>query len=261
MGNSGPAVAGTGGSSTGGFSFAMPIGNLPNWTSVVQEDFNTPCAAGGFRAAYPAMTTIDVTPDTSGVGQYNDKTISVANSLLTLDIGWNATDAKYYGANVLFRRYAGQNGGKITWRMHSDTFPHWKIAPLWWSVADTWTMGEIDVAETGSIGGAMSINVHNVTGTPAVNVYHRDVPGITTAADHVIDAEWTPYNSVSPYMKFSVDGVQVGYTTDLNGFPTNPMHFRFQVEVADLSGNTTPATTDKGKIFIDWVKLYTYSGT
>lgn len=242
-------------------SNALPVGNIiPNWTQVVAEDFNTNCAAGGFRAAYPAMTTIDVTPDTSHIGEYNDKSISVASSLLTLDIGWNATDSKYYGSNVLFRRYAGQNGGKITWRMHTDSFSKWKMAPLWWSVADVWAQGEIDFPETGSIGGGMSINVHNVNGSPGTNVYHVDVPTLTTAPDHIYDMEWAPYNSATPYMKFSVDGVQVGYTTNLNGFPTNPMHFRFQVEVADLSGNTTPLTTDKGKIYIDWVAMYTYSG-
>lgn len=235
----------------------LPVGDLPGWTQIVAEDFDTDCASGAFRATYPAMTTEDNIHDTSGIGMYRSTGISVHNSMLDVLVGWDGTD--YRVAKILPNRYAGQLGGKFTIQIHCDFVAQYKVIPiLIWSARDVWADGEIDFYENG-IGNPtqpLTIAFHTV-GNPSQG-NQTTVPGLFTGpATHVVDFEWVPTTPGS--LTASFDGVVVRTTTNAAVIPILPMRWIIQIEVADTSGATTPSQSNTGHVYLDWVAQYTYT--
>jgi lysophospholipase L1-like esterase len=272
------ATASSGGPTTPNDPLAMPVGNLPGWDQIMKNDFLTPVASPNFKTVYTTMATADGYGDTAwnasarnnggvanvaGSGWYSNKTLSVSNSQLVIDVGWDAVMQKNLVANVYPNSWAGQIYGRVDFRMHMDNVSGYKVCPIWWSTRDVWEDGEIDFPESGSLGGTFAANVHKVNqpGLAGDNILHVDpVKNPTTAVayrtqtDQVYSHRWTPTE-----ISFWINNVKVASTTNQLGFPTHTMRFSFQIEAANLSGTTAIPQTNKGKVYIDWVTMYSYN--
>jgi hypothetical protein len=245
---------------------SLPIGNIaPHWTQVVAQDFDTPATAGNFLTTYPGFAAFDGFTDTSKQGTYSKNILTAHDSMLDVFIHYDGATDKRYVACVMPNAYNGQISGKATFQMHMDNILQYKIVPLWWSNAaggGHWSDGELDFPEGGIGRGPFAVNLHNAVGNPSQNVVSYTVPNSSTGPTHIYDLEWVSSANaagVTPYVKCSLDGVQVVYTTNQTCIPVNPMRLEIQMEVADLSGNTIPDTANQGHVYIDWIAQYTYS--
>lgn len=104
---------------------AMPVGDLPGWTQLYSEDFNTPVVAANgdtFLGKYPNMAAYNGFTDTSGKGTYDasNATLTAHNSLLDIFLHPGSGNTRYVAA-VMPYGYTGQTYGRLTMRMHSDT--------------------------------------------------------------------------------------------------------------------------------------------
>lgn len=104
---------------------AMPVGDLPGWTQLFTDDFNTDVVAANgdtFLGKYPNMAAYNGFTDTSGKGTYDasNATLTVHDSMLDIFLHSGSGTTRYVAA-VMPYKYIGQTYGRITMRMHSDT--------------------------------------------------------------------------------------------------------------------------------------------
>lgn len=140
--------------------------NLPGWTLVMDEGFDTPCSEGQFLSKYPnfaayANGTADTWAQAHGGGsQYRTDNISVANSTMYVRVYANSSGS--YGAAILpiwpgKSAYQGYTYWRRDIRARCLNPVAWqKIADLFWPDSNVWNDGEIDFPEgnlNGTVGG------------------------------------------------------------------------------------------------------------
>ncbi|WP_203834315.1 glycoside hydrolase family 16 protein [Winogradskya humida] len=230
---------------------AMPVGNINAWKQIFSDDFNQNVPLGSFPAAVSNKwgAYADGWTDTSKNGTYApSKVISVKNGVMDMNIrtedGKSLVSApvpKINGANA----GEGQLYGRYAVRFRSDKLAGYKIAWLLWPDSDQWGEGEIDFPEAdldGKIWGFM----HHKNKPMDQDWYETKS---ATNAWHTAVLEWHPN-----YVRYLLDGVQIGKSTDVSKIPSTPMHWVLQTET-NLDG-VKPAAAVAGHLQIDWVAVY-----
>lgn len=246
---------------------SMPVGNLPTFTQIVAQDYNTPIAlndasGANIETVYPGHKAYDNFQDTSKNGWYDKspKTVYVANSNLILNCHWDTVLGRPSVAYVAPNGYTAQQYGKWTWRMRAPVGANvmeYKIVPLFWPGSNVFGDGEWDFPENG-IGSItdVQINLHTATVANASQGNGTTVSGIKVSDWHTYDVEWTPTQA-----KFSIDGiVRRTITSSSIAWPPGTFRWGLQSECANLTvGSTPPATTSLGVVYVDWFTQYTYT--
>lgn len=244
---------------------ASPSASL--WRLVFDDTFDRTVAKGHFMDGSPdgshtadgRYTAFKVSwPDTSRHGTYGDSSIiSIGNGVLDEAVysdasGWGHT------ATLTVQPTGGSSkggllGARSLIRVRADLLPGFKGVPLWWpddaTNNDMLTYGEIDGPE-GPFNALPKFYMHRVQGTSSGDQYIASAPaGTTWQAWHEYVTEWIPGTSV----RYFVDGVQVGYTTER--IPNTAFHFNLQFETNTGSG-PWPAANVAGHIQIDRVQVW-----
>jgi hypothetical protein len=264
---------------------AFPTGDLPGFTYMGGEDFNTNVALGSAASVYPMVGGYDFSEDTSKnlgrpVGQRgiyrSSRTASVSNSILSMDLHYDTTDAAYYVCAVTpdFEPGWGQLYGKWSNRFRFDPASivggQYKVAYLLWpaltsgnvdsrgiTIYNAWDYGEMDLPEgtndtTGYIhfaGGSVAGQTTN--SRPHGNAAVYENTGFSLLDWHTYSMEWKPGQ-----VQFLVDEV-VKLTHTGSGVPFEKMFWALQAETW-LSG-TAPATTSSRTAQIDWIAQWAYT--
>lgn len=230
----------------------MPVGDLPGWKQVFTDDFATPVPLGKFPSAVSTKWDAYPTgwPDTSRNGVYSpSKVISVRNGKLNMYL--HTENGKHLVSAPVPKIPGGvgsQGGllyGRYAVRFRADPIPGYKVAWLLWPDSENWSDGEIDFPEG------------DLTGKVWAFMHYRNAPRSQDAYGtraifkswHTSVVEWTPTS-----VKFILDGVTIGTSTDTRKIPNKPMHWVLQTETA-LDG-TVPSNTAAGNVEIDWVTAY-----
>lgn len=247
---SGASAAGTAAAPSGQ---AMPVGDVGRFTQIFKDDFTRNVALGSFGKANATSWGAydDGWKDTSKNGTYSpSKVLSVKGGVLDMNIHTengvhmvSAPVAKINGAG----RPEGQLYGRYVARFRSDNLPGYKIAWLLWPDTDNWDDGEIDFPEA-NLDGRIEGFMHHKGAPREQDAYSTEV---STRGWHTAVLEWTP-----EYVRFELDGKQVGKSTDRKLIPSKPMHWVLQTETA-LSG-PAPAAKVAGHVQVDWVSVYKY---
>jgi hypothetical protein len=234
---------------TPGADNTMPTGNLPGWTQTFTDDFTTPTTTGGFAAAYASKwTTYNGFTDTSGLGTYDNKAMTVHDGALDEALSKTADGITHVAAlgPLTTTKWAGQTYGRFSVRFKADNLPGFKTAFLLWPDSNIWNEGEIDFPE-GPLNGTMW-GYNHCPGNPTINCTYTDT-GITQGTGyHTLTIDWKPTS-----LSFTIDGRTTNTTT--TNIPTKPMHWVLQTEA-----NGAPITTN-GHLQIDWATTYTYNPT
>jgi hypothetical protein len=250
----------------------MPHGSLPGWTVVVQEDYSAPLARSDSSGAtvesvYAGHRAFHGFPDTSTNGTYDKTPRTVYQQMfdgadcLVLDCHHDPASGRFLVASVVPGGYDHhQRYGKwtIRFRAPGDVGLDYKfIAQLFWPGSNVYGDGEWDIVEN-VIGSTadLQINPHTATlahashpnGTPAV--------GLNLLDWHTADTEWTPAG-----VTISMDGAVVRTLTP-GSVAIPPGTFRVEQRAETFpstKGSPPPATTSRARVYIDWVKQYTYT--
>lgn len=245
----GPTTPSTGGGGTTAApsGVAAPLGNLPQWRQVFVDDFTTPVARGAFPGPYASRwLSYHGFPDTRRGGDYNQGIIAVANGALEMNLhSVNGRAQVAAPVPLVNGRWGGQTYGKFSVRFKSDSLPGYHAAWLLWPDSENWNEGEIDFPE-GDLGGQIEGYVHCI-GNPSANCGWTHT-GTPFTGWHTADIEWTPQR-----VTFTLDGRQVLTSTHV---PHTPMHWVLQTE----SGSSRVDPAVAGKVQIDWVSIYTWTG-
>jgi beta-glucanase (GH16 family) len=230
---------------------AMPVGNVGAWTQIFTDNFTTNVATGQFPGAVAGKWAAynDWWKDTSKFGTYMpSKVVSVHDGVMDMHLRTEAGVAmvaapipKLNGPGMP----EGQLYGRYTVRFKSDTMPGYKIAWLLWPDSYDWNDGEIDFPEAaldGSIWGFM-----HYRNAPMSQDWYRTSSMVNVW--HTATVEWHP-----DYVRFLLDGVVIGTSTDRSKIPNTPMHWVLQTETAIT--DHAPAANVAGHLLIDWVAAY-----
>jgi len=230
----------------GGSGEAMPVGDLPGWHQVFMDDFSNPLAAGQFPGPYSAKwTAYNGFYDAAHVGYYDQRAISVHDSFLDFYLHTeNGRPIIAAPSPVVTAPWIGQQYGRFTVRLKSDSLPGYKASLLLWPDGNNWDKGEIDFPEGGLDGTMWGFN--HCVNNPSVNCYNIDTQTAFTNW-HTLTLEWSPGR-----ISYLLDGNVFGTTSE--SVPTDPMHWMLQTQ----AGTTAPAATTAGHLLIDWVAVYTY---
>jgi hypothetical protein len=224
---------------------AMPVGDLPGWTQVFADDFETEVPIGRFPGAvygsrwgsYP-----DGWHDTTGRGTYMpSKVLSVRDCALDYYIhterGVHMVAAPTpkvpvgaYGRYELRFRAASLHGYKTAWLLWPDS----GLQP---------DDGEIDWPE-GNLDGIMKAYHHYADPSGGQDWFHTDA---TYARWHTATTIWEPGR-----ITFLLDGQVFGTSTKL--VPDKPMHWVLQTETS--TDGSMPDNSTAGHVRIDWVVAY-----
>jgi hypothetical protein len=229
--------------------------DLPGWTYLFGESFDTNAAAGRFLTTYPEWDAYKTGwPDTSKRGTYDVNQLSVKSGVLHIVMGEGA-DGKPRTA-VPYPLINGRNSadpsnqlyGRYEVRFRSDPVEGYKTAFLLWPKSEVWPRdGEIDFPE-GSVDGTIAAFMHRQDGTSGSDqdAFSTDV---TYSSWRVATIEWSPKK-----VRFLLDGQLVGEST--KRIPDTPMRWVLQTETC-LGGCVIPADA-RGSVQIDYVKVWKY---
>lgn len=232
-------------------STALPEGNLPGWTQTFKEDFNSPLSAGGFPGSYSNQwLSYTGFTDTFKNGDYDQSILSVKDGKLNAYLHTGADGRPKTAAPVplVNGQWGGQQYGRFSVRMRTDSLPGYKTAFLLWSDENNWNDGEVDFPE-GQLNGTVN-GFNHCVGNPTQNCMVAET-GAKFTDWHTYTIDWTPSK-----LTYYVDGVAVGSTTE--SIPTAKMHWVMQIETAD---GMVPSKTTAGNVEIDWATIYAYTPT
>ncbi len=229
----------------------MPIGDIPGWHQIFDEDFNTNVPTGSFPGSvYASKFTAypDGTQDTAGhqgapSRYYPSKVASVSNGLLNLYL--HTENGTPMAAAILPALPGNHLYGKYTICFRSDTLPGFKVAWLLWPNSGNWPHdGEIDFPESG-LDETIKAFMHHLNGASGSD---QDAYNSTASYTswHTASIEWSP-NEVN----FILDGQSIGTSTAR--IPDTPMQWVLQTESCLP---TCPTATTAGKLQIDWMTAY-----
>ena len=231
------------------------------WQLIFSEDFNTPAAEGQFEAVYPRMY---VYPwgydDTSNNGHYDPSILSVHDGYL--DVFIRTTNGIHRvaafgpclsttGDNpVDLDCQQNQLYGRYEIRARADSMHGYKGAWLLWPKSEVWPRdGEIDFPE-GDFDSTIAAFMHRQDGVSGSDQDAYPTGAVWTTW-HTYTTEWAPDS-----LKFYLDGVLIGHST--SRVPNTQMRWTVQNETT-LDG-FEPADSVSGHIYIDWMRVWSYSG-
>jgi hypothetical protein len=234
----------------------VPISYTPgaSWVPLFSDDFVTAAAEGSFlsNAAYSKKWQAypNTYKDTSGAGTYEPGVLGASNSCMFMSLGTVGGVVQVCAPAPIINgdgnAYHGQLYGRYDFCFKADSgLSGFKTAWLLWPDSEVWADGEIDFPE-GDLGGSIGGFVHNVTGSPSVNVDSASTSAPYTEW-HTGTIEWSPSAVI-----FALDGRVVMTCTNNVGIPVNPMHFIFQTE----TDGGAPPVSSKGNVYVDWVVIY-----
>jgi hypothetical protein len=250
---------------------AMPTGNLPGWTQVFSDNFQTSVPVGGFSGCNSGSSIMTSTctglpstvssqlfaypdgwTDTSGNGTYSpSQVLSIQNGML--DYYLHTTDGVHMVAAVVPKIPGGVDDGGLQYgayaiRFKSDLIPGYKAAFLLWPDSGTWPQdGEIDFPE-GDLDSNFSAFMHQL-GASSGSQQDAYTTSDTFQEWHTAVIEWTP-----TMCRFILDGQVIG--TSISLIPNTPMHWVLQAETA-LSGS--PSDDVSGHVDVAWIAAYSPS--
>jgi hypothetical protein len=223
-----------------------PVGDLPGWTQVYAENFNTPATAAAVENTY---SHIAVYPDGSGDGKYQAENVSVANGMLQIALHYVGGQGQ--GAALVIKPTSGdawgQTYGRYSARVRADYLPGFGSAMQLWPSDDVWEHGETDYPE-GDFSDQLNAYNHEVSSTPGVNSLVLNT-GASWQDWHVVTTEWSP-----TAMKFYLDGTLIGQDTE----NVSSSERNWIIQAAEHGDGS--ATNVTGFLQIDWVAVWTYAG-
>lgn len=245
---------------------STPIGrtNLPQFTLIFDEDFNTDCAEGQFLNvygsrfyAYPSTGRTTYGKNANTGDHYATSWISVVDGEMVIRMN-RGPDGKCWGAAPFPKLqtkwpYSSMLYGRVEVKVRATTtVPGWKIAPELWPDSDVWPRdGELDwpdMSLTGNVGGFY----HYMNGTSG-----SDQNQITVSPSKKIDVprlfviEWKP-NSLSVFLD---DVLIKQYTSRVL---SSPMHYIFQCE--NRVDPTQPALNGPDCfVFVDHMSVWSWT--
>lgn len=220
-------------------------GDLPGWTLLLDEPFDTPCALGAWPgtyyghnfSAYPlGWQDTANSQNRTGIpgGVYDPGIISVHDGML--DVWVHSSGGTHWVAVPTVTPGGVSNflGMRTLLEFRCDSMHGYKAAVLLWPGSNQWPKdGEQDFPE-GDFDRTISAFIHKQDGYPqaAFNT-------TKTYTDwHTAELEWIAGTST----KLWLDGVLIGTVTD--HVPSTPMHWVIQIETS-LSG-IDPAMSTAG---------------
>jgi hypothetical protein len=227
----------------------MPQGDLPGWRQVFTDNFAAPVPLGNFPTAVSSKwTAYDNGPDTFGNGWYApQKVISIGNGMMNMHLhtenGRHLVSAPLPIIPGHANAYHGLTYGRYAVRFRADAVAGYKTAWLIWPDSDNWADGEIDFPE-GTLNGRIEAFMHH-RGNPQAQDHFPT--NSTYAGWHTAVIEWTPQS-----VRFILDGVTIGTSTNSALIPNKPMHWVLQTETTP----TGPTDTATGNVQIDWVAIW-----
>ena len=239
---------------------AMPTGNLQDFTLLFTDDFSTDAAEGTFLTKYTRWRAYPNTyKDTSGRGTYEPRVISVANSIMTMALRYEAASGRFLCAapepKINGAGARGQTYGRYSVRFNVPTASRgYKTAWLLWPDSNNSAEGEIDAPE-GDLDGVDTIHAysHDVQGVHSHNAFSSNT-GVRYVGSgwHTMDIVWKPSG-----VTFFLDGRNLGTAPKL-GTPVTPMHWILQSET-ELDRSFALPTTARATIQVDWVAVWKYT--
>jgi len=230
----------------------VPIGDLPGWTQIFADDFQTNVPLGSFPAAVSGTwwAYLDGWKDTSQHGTYfPSRVVSLHDGMMDV---WLHTEGGQHLVAALGPSLPGataQRYGRYAVRFRADPLPFYKTAWLLWPASGNWPHdGEIDFPE-GDLDTGICGFVHHQGATTGSDQDAFNCPFARYDAWHVAVIEWTA-NAV----RFLLDGQVVGTST--SRIPNTPMTWVLQTETADPMHGGEPSDDTEGHILIDWVAVY-----
>lgn len=233
-----------------------PDDDLPGWTLIVDEPFDTPLAAGLFPGPYAAnfskypkgwSDTARSQGKRGGVYGGADN-ISVHDGMLDLWIHTEAGTHWVSAPTIVPGGVSNWTSLRVEIRWKTDRLPHYKTAWLLWPASNVWPRdGEIDHPERNLDEAGNSAFMHRQGASSG-----GDQDGYHVAMD---PAGW--HTSVTAWeggkvVDFILDGKSMGRPT--SRVPNTPMHFVIQTETS-LDG-VDPADATAGHVLIDSVKVW-----
>lgn len=222
----------------------MPVGNLPGFTQILAQDFNTTATSTAFTATYANSWC----PYDDG-GQYYRSQVSGHDGIMDITLDGTKGAAGVFGppGKCWSNLY-----GRFSMRMRVLGGADNGTAVMLWPTSDKWTDGEIDYPEASNF-------------TDTIHVYHHPTPcddndtvppphcgsfdGLDTGARwnvwHTFAIEWTPAS-----VKYYLDNALIKTVT--HDIPTT--NHRYTIQVAPTGSSPQP-----GNMQIDWVTMYSYN--
>ncbi len=224
----------------------MPVGDLTGWHQIFKDDFSTNVAAGAFPGPYATRwgTYVDGTPDSSGNGVFESKTLSVHDGMM--DMYLHSENGQALGAApvpLVDGVWKGQLYGRYSLRFKSDSLAKWGAGWILWPDSNNWNEGEIDFPE-GSLDNTIGGFTHCL-GHAADNCSYLFSSTRFASGWHTATIEWRPTS-----VAFYLDGINL--ITTANGVPQTLMHW---VLMTATNGGK-PAATTAGHVMVDWATIY-----
>lgn len=250
------------------FDSKLPLGDLPGWTQVFAEPFDTALTEGEWEGSdyYPnkfrAYGPSNLAPtnaswrDSSKHGRYMPAIISVQDGYLREHVHTDPVSGKPFVAAIIPKRDDGSSSfmyGRFSVRARLAKMTNYKVAWLLWpDGGDNNRDGEIDFPEinlwTDLLRGFCHYTDQDAT-LPTQQGVYKNTPFDYTRW-HVYTIEWTPHQVV-----FVLDGATVKTFTG-DRIPHVPMHWVLQTETG--IGVATPPPSVEGNVDIGWVAAWAY---
>ncbi|WP_222192329.1 glycoside hydrolase family 16 protein [Modestobacter italicus] len=219
---------------------------VPEWTPLIDQDFDEPAALGEFADVYPGWASYDGWYDTEGPGLYDSsRVVTVSDGILNEHL--HTEDGEALVVSITPVPHV-QTYGRYEVRFRTDPVPGYKIAWLLWPADDNWLNGEIDFPEAGLDPGDVIEGFSHRVNVDEGNHGWTVTTDQSTLDWHTAVIEWRP-DSVT----FILDGVEYR-NTDPGSIPTVPMYWSMQTEAGD------PAASVAGNVQIDYVRAWSYTG-
>lgn len=237
----------------------MPNADLPGWTLVFNDDFDTPIAIGSWQAAVAQRWQSYVGLNNQSGSYYDPATVvSQHDSMLDYFLHQDAAtghwvtaaaqpilteDGTTAGKYQTYGRYA------LAWR--ADSLQGFYGVPLLWPLSDSYLNdGEIDWPEGNFTSQNMAAFIHK-TGAASGAEQTQILSGVPYSSGwHVTVTEWMP-GRVNIYL----DDVLLGSATDR--IPSTA--FRWVLQVTG-SPQGLPVVGTQGHWQADWVAVWAYNG-
>lgn len=238
-----------------------PVADLPGWKHVIADNFTRDAPLGSWanpsdpgKVVYVGadgqkwLTYPQTFTDTYQHRPYRpDQVLSVSNG--TLDYYLHNVDGQPAGANpspILPNGTQYQTYGRYSVRLKADTstLSEYHIAFLLWPQSELWPNdGEVDFPE-GALSSTSKAFAHYARATGGQDGADT---GKTFTDWHVYTVEWLP-----GHVRFYLDDNLVLDSTKY--VPSKPMRWQLQIET---DGNGT----NSGHVLVDWVSIWSYTGS
>jgi hypothetical protein len=242
-------------------SLVAPPLNVPGWTPIFWDDFNTNADRGMFLTKYgikwDAYPTGWRTSSPWKVGMYDNSILEARDSCLIKNIATVDGTPRVAALQPKLSpvKPYGVPAGRFSIRFKCDPLPGYKVAWLLWPDSGLWPLdGEIDFPESDlSTNDTVHGFVHRqdaITGSDQWAVASN--VSLTDGEWHTCVINYKPGTWRTSEVSFMLDGDLIGKWTER--IPNGPMHWVIQTE--PMLRWTKPDPTVTGKIMIDWAVAY-----